>query len=307
MTQRLDKALTQHYQEFSRSYIEKHIRAGHVSVNGVVCHRPGMRVDDADTLIINKILEKKPSHLVAQPMDLDIVFEDTDLIVVNKPAGLVVHPSPGHFSNTLVNGLLSHNLCKTGYDDRPGIIHRLDKDTSGLMVVVKNEQSYKALKKQFQERTLSREYTALVWGKPKPSTGIINRPISPHPRNRKYMRVLRSGGKEAITHYTLNETFGSLASKVCCHLKTGRTHQIRVHMANIGHGVLGDKLYGNPYQGQFTLSIKRHCLHAHRLSFVHPIQNKPLCFESSLPEDILETLRALQQIVSGTHVSPACY
>ena len=296
---RLDKAIVDQFGTYSRTFLSEKIRQGHVTVNGTIQKSPSLKVLATDAFTLSDVTPPSQEHLIATEMPLDIVFEDPDIIVLNKPSGLVVHPAPGHSSGTLLNGLLHHcghqNLAQVDNPIRPGIVHRLDKETSGLIVVAKTIDAFHGLKSQFHDRALSRQYIALVWGTPVPAVGIISRPMERHPRDRKRMRVLREGGKEAITHYQVSHRFGSLVSQISCQLKTGRTHQIRAHLANMGHGILGDKLYGLPYQGEAATELKqematllsgtRHCLHACALKFYHPLTGEPLSFTVPLPAD----------------------
>ena len=231
---------------------------------------------------------------------LEILYEDSDLIVIDKPAGLVVHPAPGNASGTLVNALLSHcgdSLSGIGGVKRPGIVHRLDKQTSGLMVAAKNDKAHINLSEQFSSRTIERAYQAVVWGVPRPRFGQIDGNIGRNRNNRKKMAVLPNGGKKAITRYTVLKRFGEFASLVECNLKTGRTHQIRVHMAEIGHPVIGDSAYGGgisrarraPLDDQTCNHIRqldRQALHAFKLGFRHPKSTKLIRYQSNLPIEI---------------------
>ncbi len=309
---RLDKALVAGFPDFSRSLLVKKISQGLVLVNAEVETSPKYKTKEGDVLSLTDLSEPLGSGtLEPEPMDLDVVYEDESVLVLNKPVGLVVHPAPGHYTGTLVNGLLYHcgeeiSGVNEGNPTRPGIVHRLDRNTSGLMVVAKTLTAYRYLKDQFQERSLSRCYKALVWGVPSPPVGIINRPMDRHPRDRHRMRVLRSGGKEAITYYKVLESFGALASLVECQLKTGRTHQIRAHLANMNHGVIGDDLYGSIYQGpkakqlaDTASTLGQHFLHAYKLSFLHPETEEELSFTQDLPENFLKVLSLLRKDYSG--------
>ncbi|HVY11938.1 MAG TPA: RluA family pseudouridine synthase, partial [Alphaproteobacteria bacterium] len=246
-------------------------------------------------------------------MALSIVYEDDDLLVIDKPAGLVVHPAAGHAEDTLVNALLAHcgeSLSGIGGEIRPGIVHRLDKDTSGLMVVAKNDAAHKGLAAQFGsadgEKTLTRRYTAYLWGVPKSRKGQADGAIGRSNANRKKMAVTRTG-KAALTYYEVEKAFGVRAARVSCTLGTGRTHQIRVHMAALGHAVIGDALYGRA-RGQkkealaakgaeIILNFPRQALHAAELSFLHPITGKKLRFTSELPDDLRALEAALKNLV----------
>ena len=255
------------------------IETGRVSIAGETITEPGYRVKpgQAVTLVIPPPTDETPR---AQAIPLQVAYEDDDLIVVNKPAGLVVHPAPGNPDRTLVNALLAHcgdSLSGIGGVRRPGIVHRLDKDTSGLMVAAKNDAAHHGLSAQFATRQLSRTYRAVVWGIPRPGEGRIEGAIGRDPRNRKRMAVRASGGKLAVTRYRVLQSLGALWSLVECRLETGRTHQIRVHMAHFGHPLLGDALYGGARRRRLDDGMRAllaHCprqaLHAAALGFVHP-------------------------------------
>ncbi len=235
----------------------------------------------------------------AQAMDLKIVVEDDDVIVIDKPAGLVVHPAPGNRDQTLVNALLAHcgnSLSGIGGVARPGIVHRLDKDTSGLMVVAKNDAAHQALTRQFADRSLSRTYHALVWGVPMPAAGRIDAPIGRSTKDRKKMAVTGKG-KGAITHYRVLKDFG-FAALVECKLETGRTHQIRVHLAHIGHPVVGDPAYGKGRTAKKAKELQnfpRQALHAVEIRFIHPRTGKAVKFKSKVPKDMAKLIKRLQE------------
>jgi 23S rRNA pseudouridine1911/1915/1917 synthase len=246
-----------------------------------------------------------------QAMALPIVYEDAHLIVIDKPAGLVVHPAAGNRDGTLVNALIAHcgeSLRGIGGELRPGIVHRIDKDTSGLIVAAKTEQAHRSLGKQFAAHAIERVYQALVWGVPRERAGTIDGALGRSPLNRQKMAVLRVGGKAARTHYKVIEVLGAKAAPTAalieCRLETGRTHQIRVHMAHIGHPVIGDPVYGRPRTiPGLTLGIRRQALHAAVLGFQHPASHKVLRFESALPADFTETYVALKSLSTRTSVS----
>ena len=281
------------------------IAAGNVSSGGRTIGDASARVKPGQTFDI-LIPEPEPAEPVAQAIDLTIVFEDDDLLVVDKPPGLVVHPAPGNPDKTLVNALLAHcagRLSGIGGVLRPGIVHRLDKDTSGLMVVAKTDLAHAGLSAQFADRTLSRTYLAVVDGVPATETGEIDSPIGRSPRNRKKMAVVRRGGKPALTRYRLLRRLGGegrrAASLIECTLATGRTHQIRVHLASIGHPVVGDPLYrGRRTDLAETDPLRRfprQALHAAALSFVHPRDGGERRFTAEMPEDMRALIEELYQ------------
>ncbi len=249
-----------------------------------------------------------PATPEAQAIPLEVIYEDADLLVINKPAGLVVHPAVGHWDRTLVNALLAHcgaDLSGIGGVARPGIVHRLDKDTSGLMVVAKNDTAHRALAAQFADRTLGRRYEALVVGVPHPLTGTFTGPLGRDPRARQRHAVRQSGGKPAVTHYRVAERFGMLASHVVCDLETGRTHQIRVHLAHAGHPVLGDPLYGGQRARRGSLpdlarTFPRQALHAAEIHFRHPRTGRLRRFTVPWPEDMIRLRDSLRDALRLT-------
>jgi 23S rRNA pseudouridine1911/1915/1917 synthase len=256
-----------------------------------------VRMGEVYTLAVPPVEKAEP---IAQAIDLDIIFEDDDVIVINKPAGLVVHPAPGNRDKTLVNALLAHcgdTLSGIGGVARPGIVHRLDKDTSGLIVVAKNDTAHKLLAKQFADRSLSRTYHAVVWGVPLPMTGDIDAPIARSSKDRKKMAVMTKG-RAALTHYRVVEDYG-FASLVECKLSTGRTHQIRVHMTYIKNSIIGDPTYRGPRRGKpidYLLKFPRQALHAVSLQFIHPRTGKLRKFKSPLPKDIQKLVNFCQTL-----------
>lgn len=302
---RLDKTLALAAQAqvpqlgLSRARLQQLIKAGQVTCGGQVADDPKTKV--VPEAVFDLIVpDPDPASPEPQEIPLSILFEDEDLIVLNKPAGLVVHPAAGNWDGTLVNALLFHcgdSLSGIGGVARPGIVHRLDKDTSGLMVVAKNDFAHQALTSQFSDRTLSRVYKALIWGVPSPLAGEIQANISRHARSRQKMSVVTEGGKEALTYYQVLDVLAEgHASLVECKLATGRTHQIRVHMAHIGHSVIGDPVYsGRRNRGKAQAKqgfigkmqgFGRQALHAGEIAFIHPRTEKKMHFQAPMPEDM---------------------
>lgn len=291
--ERVDAWLAQARPEHSRARWQQLIRNGHVRIDGAEAV-PKYRLRGGETLMWNEP-PPEPVALVPEARPLDILFEDTDLLVLNKPAGLVVHPAPGHASGTLVHALLHHcaDLAGIGGELRPGIVHRLDRDTSGLLVVAKREASMRNLQAQFKQRDVRKEYLALAWGHPAPATGTIRTRIRRHPTRRQVMSVDRIEGRMSVTHYETMETF--LASALLrLRIETGRTHQIRVHLAHIGHAILGDTVYGRAHGRRAPAPISRQMLHAARLAFTHPSTGLALEFDAPPPEDFRSMVRALR-------------
>ena len=298
--QRLDRTLQRHLPELSRTRFKQLILAGAVASEGVLQRDPAQRVQAGQHFII---LLPEPADPVpaAQPMPLAIRFEDEHLIVIDKPAGLVVHPAPGNPEGTLVNALLAHcgaSLAGIGGVRRPGIVHRLDKDTSGLLVVAKTEPAHRALSRDFAGRRIERAYGAFVWGVPVPTAGEITGNIGRSPSNRKKMAVVAIGrGRPAVTRYRVERRFDNHAALIECRLLTGRTHQIRVHLAHSGHPLIGDPVYGTRGgravarlgpAGAAISAFPRQALHARLLGFTHPATGEKLTFESPLPADMNE-------------------
>ena len=314
---RLDKALSAAFPDVSRSRFQALIAEGAVTVEGVAVMEPRHKVKPGDSLGV-VLPEPVAAAPLAEVMALSIVYEDKDLIVIDKPPGLVVHPGAGNETGTLVNALIAHcgeSLSGIGGVRRPGIVHRLDKDTSGLLVVAKNDRAHHGLSEQFaahgRDGRLQRSYIAIVWGVPQRPTGMIVAPIDRSTANRQKMAVSRSANaREAVTHYVQLEKLGNppVASLIRCELETGRTHQIRVHMAHMGHPLLGDKVYGAGFRSSTAKlqdsakdalkALNRQALHATTLGFDHPISGKPLRFESPAPADFDTLLRALRLNVS---------
>lgn len=277
---RLDLYISEQQEELSRSYLQRLIKDKLVMVNNKH-EKSSYQVKTGDTVELN-IPPPKELEITPKPIPLEIVYEDNDLLVVNKPQDLVVHPAPGNYDNTLVNGLLYH--CKDKLSSingviRPGIVHRIDKDTSGLLVVAKNNIAHKSLAEQLKEHSITRKYHAIALGNIKESSAIINAPIGRHPADRLKMAVVE-GGREAITHLKVLERFGEY-TYIECQLETGRTHQIRVHLTYIKHPLLGDEVYSS-HRTKFNL--KGQVLHAKVLGFQHPTKKEYMEFEAPLPE-----------------------
>jgi len=304
---RLDRALSTLLPDISRSRLKALIDAGEVTLDKTVIGTPSHKVKTGQKVTLT-VPDAEPAEPEAQDIPLDIVYEDDDLIVLNKPAGLVVHPAAGHNDGTLVNALLHHcaeSLSGIGGVKRPGIVHRLDKDTSGLMLVAKNDIAHAGLSAQLADRTMSRTYHALVWGVPVPSRGRIDAALERHPRDRLRMSV-QAHGRQSATNYKVIENFG-IASLVECKLESGRTHQIRVHMAYKKCNVVGDPLYGmqktaidaalrrgevEGKKADLIRTFPRQALHAVALEFVHPRTGKVKKYESKLPKDIKDLIKS---------------
>ncbi len=319
--QRLDRILAARVPAVSRARFQSLIADGRVTVNGSPVTKAKRHLRAGD--VVRAVLpEPEPAEPEPEDIPLDIVHEDEHLIVINKPAGMVVHPAPGHSSGTLVNALLHHcgeSLSGIGGVRRPGIVHRLDRDTSGLLVVAKTDRAHRGLSAQFaahgRDGRLERLYRALVWGRPLQFRGTIDRPLARSTANRLKIAVVREGtGREAVTHYRILESFPPdsdrpLASFAECRLETGRTHQIRVHMAHIGSPVMGDKLYGAGFRSSVARlgprarsaleRLGRQALHAAVLGFEHPVSGERMRFESPLPEDMERLLNALKEERGG--------
>ncbi|WP_313394516.1 RluA family pseudouridine synthase [Sphingobium yanoikuyae] len=295
---RLDRALAELLPDLSRERIKALIVEGQI-VSGGRSLNPSMKVAVGQDYSIT-VPAPVALDAVAQDIPLDIVHEDADLIVVDKPAGLVVHPAAGNLDGTLVNALLHHcdgQLSGIGGVARPGIVHRIDKDTSGLLVVAKSDKAHEGLARQFKDHSIDRLYAAIVYGIPAPGSGTVDAWIGRSDADRKKMAVHREGrGKHAVTHYRVMERLRG-AAMVECRLETGRTHQVRVHMAHLGHPLIGDPVYGRDRKGfksiLETLGFKRQALHAKRLGFIHPVTEEPLAFDSPLPADMQELLSEL--------------
>ncbi|QFT30120.1 Ribosomal large subunit pseudouridine synthase D [Labrenzia sp. THAF82] len=313
---RLDAVLAAHLEALSRNRIQSLIKSGDVTVGGAKIVEPKYRVNEGDALCLT-LPEAEDPEPQGEDIPINVVFEDEHLIVVDKPAGLVVHPGAGNWTGTLVNALIHHcgdSLSGIGGIKRPGIVHRIDKDTSGLLVVAKTDQAHQGLAAQFADHgrsgPLERAYSALVWGAPSSLKGTIDANLARSQSNRQKIAVVKTSGRRAITHWQVKERFGkddqpALASLMECRLETGRTHQIRVHMAHIGHPLIGDNDYGSGFKTKVnrledplrTLvgDFSRQALHAGLLAFEHPVNGKTLRFESPYPPDFAKLLSGLQK------------
>jgi 23S rRNA pseudouridine1911/1915/1917 synthase len=320
---RIDRVLAAGIKNLSRSRLKALILAGHVAMNGRTIRDPGASVNAGAEITVTAP-PPEPAEPAGEDIPLAVVYEDGAVIMIDKPKDLVVHPAAGHWTGTLVNALISHcgaSLSGVGGVKRPGIVHRLDKDTTGLMVVAKTDEAHRALAAQFadhgREGPLKRGYFAFVWGVPDRPKGTIDKPIGRHPHARDKMAV-RVGGREAITHWSLAETYSArdgapIASLIECRLETGRTHQIRVHLAAIGHPILGDDVYGAGFKTKAShlgeparealSALGRQALHAYLLGFEHPLTGEILEFRSELPAD-LKRLR-LGLVAESADATPA--
>ena len=333
--QRLDRVLARHLAELSRSRLKSLIEAGTVEVDGHTIRDPSHRVNSGAAIKVD-VPPPQPARPQPEPIPLNVIYEDDDIIVLDKPAGLVVHPAAGNWTGTLVNALIAHcgdSLSGIGGERRPGIVHRLDKDTTGLMVVAKNDRAHAALAAQFADHGRSgapfeRGYLAFAWGAPERPHGRIDRPIDRNPRSRDRMAV-RTGGREAVTLWQVLERYRAakpagratarhkradsseaVASLLACRLETGRTHQIRVHLASLGHPLLGDPVYGAGFRTKAALlpqaaqaalaDLGRQALHAHMLRLKHPLTSEILEFRSELPADLARLHHALVGSRAGT-------
>jgi 23S rRNA pseudouridine1911/1915/1917 synthase len=293
---RLDRALAASVPTLSRERLKALISSGNVRNAVGLARDPAMKVNGGDLFEID-IPEASPAHNIAQDIALSIVFEDDHLLVVDKPAGLVVHPAAGNFDGTLVNALLHHcagRLSGIGGVARPGIVHRIDKDTSGLLVVAKTDPAHEGLSAQFAQHSIDRRYKAIAAGVP--TVGHVDAPLARSPHDRKKVAI-QARGKRAVTHYALITALKRDAALIECRLETGRTHQVRVHMASIGHPLLGDPVYGRSWPQHrailHALDFKRQALHAAELGFVHPVSRETLHFESEMPDDMQRLFTAL--------------
>ncbi len=290
---RLDKYLVSCLPEFSRARIQGLIADGFVSVNGGIAKKAGQMLEDGHEVEV-RIPPPVPSGLVAEDIPLDIIFENDDLIVVNKPAGMVVHPAAGHYSGTLVNAVLGYDpdMEGIGGEERPGLVHRLDKETSGLIILAKNERAHNWLQDQFRLRKVEKTYLALVDGKPPTPKGRVEAPIGRDPSHRKKMAIVQPGkGREAVSEYKTLETFKN-HTLLEFHPLTGRTHQIRLHCQFLGCPIVGDAVYGRRNSG---VEISRHFLHAYRLKILLPDEKSPRTFEAELPGELKAVLEEVKR------------
>ena len=294
---RLDRALAEAVPTLSRERLKVLIASGAVTRDGVMVRDPAKRASAGDRLNVAVPNPTLP-HNEAQDIPLVIAYEDEHLIVIDKPAGLVVHPAAGNLDGTLVNALLHHcqgSLSGIGGVARPGIVHRIDKDTSGLMVAAKTDRAHEGLARQFHDHSIDRRYRAIVGGQPRPAEGKVDAPLARSATNRKKIAIV-AGGKRAVTHFRTLERLHE-AALVECRLETGRTHQVRVHMASIGHALLGDPVYGRTKSAHKalleTLGFRRQALHAAHLGFIHPAKSTALAFDSPMPADMQELFTEL--------------
>ena len=284
--ERIDRFLSGDLEGLSRSYIQKLLKEGGITVNGKAV-KSNYKLNAGDEILV-QIPDPEPMDILPEDIPLDILYEDEDILVVNKPKGMVVHPSPGHYSHTLVNAVLFHcggRLSGINGVLRPGIVHRIDMDTTGSLLICKNDRAHQILADDLKEHNITRRYHAVVHGNLKEDTGTVNAPIGRHPVDRKKMSTKAPNGRHAVTHYRVLERFGNY-TYIECELETGRTHQIRVHMASIGHPILGDAVYG-PAKCPFKLEGQT--LHAKILGIKHPSTGQYIEFDASLPE-YFETL-----------------
>ena len=298
---RLDRALNELFSDYSRNFLANLVSEGLVRVDGVPARKASQKVEAGQRVAI-EVPPATPSTMEGQDLPLTVLYEDGDVVVIDKPAGLVVHPAAGHADETLVNALLFHvkDLSGVGGELRPGIVHRLDKDTSGVMIVAKNDEAHRKLTASWSSDRVRKEYVALVYGTPSAERGTVDAPIGRDPRDRKRMAVVPEG-RRAVTDYEVSERLRHL-SLVRCRLRTGRTHQIRVHMKHLGHPIVGDPLYSGPqWRGipdkrlqKLLSSVERQMLHAARIAFEHPRSGAMLAFDAPLPADFADVVDALR-------------
>lgn len=289
--ERIDKCISNYLESLSRSYIQKIIKDGKAYVNdAVVKANYKVKVDDK---VQFKIPDCEEPDIPPQDIPLDILYEDKDILIVNKPKDMVVHPAPGHYEGTLVNAIMFH--CKdelSGINGvlRPGIVHRIDKDTTGSIIICKNDEAHRKIAQQLKEHSITRKYRAIVYGRIMEEEGTVNAPIGRHPTDRKKMAINEKNGKPAVTHYKVLERFDKY-TYIECQLETGRTHQIRVHMTSIGHPLLGDEVYGN---AKCPFKLEGQTLHAMTIGFIHPTTGEYVEYEAPLPEYFEHLLQILR-------------
>jgi 23S rRNA pseudouridine1911/1915/1917 synthase len=298
---RLDRALGELFPSQSRNFLAKLVTNGRVRINGTPAVKSSQRVESGQEVVVD-VPAATPSSMASQDLPLTILHQDEDVVVINKPAGLVVHPAAGHPDQTLVNALLHHvqDLSGIGGELRPGIVHRLDKDTTGVMLIAKHDEAHRKLTAAWNTDAVRKEYLALVYGAPEEDRGTVDAPIGRDPRDRKRMAVVEEG-RHAITDYELAERL-RYASLLRCRLRTGRTHQIRVHMKHLGHPIVGDPVYSGPqWRGipdkkiqRLLSALERQALHAARITFPHPRDGRVMVIEAPLPEDMREILVAMR-------------
>ena len=290
--ERIDQWLSGQLPHISRSRLQKLIKDGKVEVNEQVCRSKKLKLVAGDRISLT-IPPTEKLNIQSEAIPLDIIYEDTELIIINKAAGMVVHPAPGHYQGTLVNALLHHcdNLAGIGGVERPGIVHRLDKDTTGAIVVAKSDRAHHHLQSQIKAKTARREYWGIVYGNPREEKGKIDLPIGRHPVERKKMAVVEKGGRNAITHWEVKERLGNYTLMEFV-LETGRTHQIRVHSSYIGHPLVGDAVYGS--NRSIGVNLSGQVLHARKLTLIHPISEKIIEAIAPLPEDFTKLLSVLR-------------
>lgn len=289
---RIDKVLSEYFADYSRSFLKKLFEDGKITVNGKVI-KQSYKLKVSDMIDISV---PEPVNIDIEPenIPLDIIYEDDDVILVNKPKGMVVHPAPGHYSGTLVNGLMYHfkdSLSGINGEFRPGIVHRIDMDTTGILVVCKNDMAHRFLSEQLHEHSITRKYYAIVHGNIQQDNGTVDAPIGRSPKDRKKMAVNTRNGRRAVTHYRVLERFNGKYTYIECQLETGRTHQIRVHMSSIGHPILGDEVYGPK---KCPLKLQGQTLHAGVLGFIHPSTGEYVEFHADLPGYFKELINKLR-------------
>ena len=290
--ERIDKFLSRNCENLSRSYIQKLLKDGNIIVNKLAV-KANYKIASGDVIQI-RIPESEPLDILPEDIPLDILYEDSDILIVNKPKGMVVHPSPGHYTHTLVNAVLYHcggNLSGINGVIRPGIVHRIDMNTTGSLLICKNDRAHQILAEQLKEHSITRRYHAIVHGNIKEDSGTVDAPIGRHPADRKKMSTKSQHGRHAVTHYRVLERFGSY-TYIECELETGRTHQIRVHMSSIGHPILGDDVYG-PARCPFKLEGQT--LHAKTLGIIHPSTKEYMEFDAPLPQYFQNLLTMLRK------------